>query len=139
MRVIECLLLRDQFGDDFTLGKMSIDNIHYAYTCEDTDRHLELGGEKIPGETAIPRGRYRMTVTYSNRFKKQMPFLVGVPHFEGIRIHGGNTEADTEGCPLIGEERTENGVRKCKEVVDELVRRITTEEKFGNILCLTVR
>ena len=50
-----------------------------------------------------------------------------------------SVQDDTEGCPLIGEERTENGVRKCKEVVDGLVRKVIAEEKLGNLFCVTVK
>jgi Family of unknown function (DUF5675) len=57
---------------------------------------------KIPGTTAIPSGRYRVTLTMSNRFKRIMPLLNNVPGFSGIRIHPGNTAADTEGCLLPG-------------------------------------
>ncbi len=141
MKIIECLLNREIFNDDCTLGRFYIEGEHYAYTCEDKERYLEVNGPdaKVPKETAIPRGRYRMTVTYSKRFNKVMPELKGVPYFTGVRIHGGNTKDDTEGCPLIGEERTENGVRKCKEVVDGLIRKIIAEEKLGNLFCVTVR
>lgn len=52
--------------------------------------------------TLIPAGHYRLTVTWSNRFQRQMPLVCGVPGFEGIRIHAGNTTADTAGCILIG-------------------------------------
>lgn len=139
MTIIECLLNREVFKDDFTLGQFYINGEHFAYTCEDKDRHLEIGGEKIPAQTAIPRGRYRLTASPSNRFKRIMPLIKAVPHFDGIRIHGGNTHLNTEGCPLIGEERTDDGVRKCSEVVDTLIRRIMDEEKRGNMLYVTVR
>jgi hypothetical protein len=72
------------------------------YTLEDTDRKLEEGGEKVAGQTCIPRGRYRITLTMSNRFKRILPLLNDVPQFSEIRIHAGNTPADTEGCIIVG-------------------------------------
>ena len=57
---------------------------------------------KIPGETAIPRGTYRVFYTWSNHFQKKLPELVLVPGYEGVRIHTGNTDKDTEGCLILG-------------------------------------
>lgn len=92
-------LIRDVEGPGCTLGQLFVDGAFECYTCEDVERP---DGEKIHGKTAIPRGTYRVIVNHSNRFKRDLPLLVNVPNFEGIRIHPGNTAADTEGCILPG-------------------------------------
>ena len=93
---------RKEFFEDRTIGGMYIDSKWFCYTLEDKDRKLEDSGIKIPKETAIPRGKYKCTISYSNRFHKLMPHILDVPEFTGIRIHPGNTPDDTEGCILIG-------------------------------------
>ncbi|GHU34901.1 hypothetical protein AGMMS50256_29240 [Betaproteobacteria bacterium] len=117
---------RDVLSGSFTLGQLFIDGMFFCYTCEDRDRRLEDGGAKIKGETAIPRGKYRVAVSLSNRFGRRLPEILNVPGFEGVRIHGGNTAADTEGCILVGEERTNTGVRKCAGQLAELIHLIKT-------------
>lgn len=104
------MLVRDHYYPDATLGKLYINGGLACYTLEDSDRRLEDGGEKIPGQTAIPRGTYRVMITQSARFGKPLPLLADVPGFAGIRIHPGNTSADTEGCILVGTSRAENSI-----------------------------
>jgi hypothetical protein len=95
-------LARSMCGAVCTIGDLYVDGVRQCYTLEDVVRP---DGVKVYGETAIPSGRYRVLVTYSNRFKRDLPLLVGVPNFEGIRIHTGNTDADTYGCILVGMEK----------------------------------
>ena len=57
---------------------------------------------KLPGETAIPAGRYAVSLTMSARFVCVLPLLHNVPGFSGIRIHTGNVIEDTDGCILVG-------------------------------------
>lgn len=93
---------RDICKENFTLGKMYLDGEFYGYTLEDTVRKP---GQKVPGKTAIPAGSYKVTVTYSPHFKKLLPLINDVPEFDGVRIHGGNSAADTDGCILVAKNR----------------------------------
>lgn len=101
-------LTRKWKSDDTTIGELRHGSTFIAYTLE--DRVREVKGEpvskwKVRGRTAIPEGTYDVVINLSNRFHKYMPQLLNVPGFEGIRIHAGNTAADTEGCLILGLER----------------------------------
>lgn len=93
-------VVRTMCGPVCTIGMLSINGKHICYTLEDVVRP---DGKKIYGETAIPVGRYRVIVNFSNRFKRELPLVLDVPNFTGIRIHPGNTSADTHGCILVGQ------------------------------------
>lgn len=138
MKALELKLQRDVLSDDFTLGKLYVDNKFFAHTCEDRDRKLEAGGVKVATRTAIPRGRYKVVVSFSQRFQKPLPQVLDVPGFTGIRIHGGNTAEDTEGCVLVGKVRTTNGVARCAERLSTLIDLLTVAEDGGRDAWLEV-
>lgn len=102
-------LVREYYTKKSTEGKLFVNGEFECYTLEDTDRNLEDGGEKVYGKTAIPKGVYKITYTYSPRFKEMMPLLEDVANFEGVRIHWGNKPEDTDGCILVGKENTRDG------------------------------
>lgn len=96
---------RKHFLDTCTVGELLVDGEFLGLTIEDKVR--QIAGEpvaswKVPGETAIPVGTYKVVITMSNRFKKPLPLLLGVEGFEGVRIHTGNSSKDTEGCIIVG-------------------------------------
>ena len=98
-------LRRMEFGTAYTIGRLYIDGAFQCYTLEDKVR--EVDGQpvqvwKVPTKTAIPKGTYKLIIDFSNRFQKDMPHILDVPGFEGIRIHSGNTSEDTEGCIIVG-------------------------------------
>ena len=92
---------RDDCTPDRTLGTMRFGDGFVCHTLEDPMRE----GEKVYGDTAIPLGTYRVTITRSKRFNKMMPLLHNVPNFGGVRLHCGNNTDDTSGCILVGMDR----------------------------------
>jgi hypothetical protein len=86
--------------ETYTIGKMYIDGKYFCDTLEDTVRPL---GVKIAGKTAIPAGTYKVILAMSPRFKRILPRLLNVLGFDGVLIHRGNTDEDTAGCILVGE------------------------------------
>lgn len=96
-----------------TPGKLFLNGVFESFTLEDVVRErryddgslIEVSSWKVPNETAIPSGRYPVVIDYSTRFKRQMPHIMGVPGFEGVRIHWGNWSVNTEGCVLLGRVR----------------------------------
>ena len=93
---------RREYSETTTLGDLYINGVWECLALEDRVRQ----GPKVPGETAIPEGKYEIRITWSPRFKQHMPLLLDVPGFDGIRIHPGNTHKDTEGCLIVGENVT---------------------------------
>ena len=109
----------------YTIGKLYIDDVYFCDTIEDTVRDLNKNGKfdngekKIHSKTAIPYGTYEIKWTYSPRFKKYTPQLMDVSSFEGIRIHAGNTSADTEGCLILGENKQVGKVLNSRATINK--------------------
>lgn len=118
---MEILVTREPTANGCTIGTMTIDGAFECYTLEDVVRPA---GEKVYGQTAIPEGRYRVKLTMSNRFKIVLPLLENVPNFEGVRIHPGNTAADTDGCILVGQSKTSNSIGASRLAFDRLFARL---------------
>ena len=101
-------VVRESYTADTTIGKLYIDGEYFCYTLEDAVRDY---GIKVEGRTAIPRGEYKVKISLSSRFKRVMPMVYTESNeyelkakgisFKGIRIHGGNTHENTEGCILV--------------------------------------
>ena len=92
---------RFEFGTDYTIGRLYVDDVYQCYTLEDKVR--DSSEPKVPGQTAIPTGTYNVIIDMSTRFARLMPHVLNVADFSGIRIHSGNTDKDTEGCILLGD------------------------------------
>lgn len=113
-----------------TIGELTIDGVWECYTLEDLERDV-----KIKGETAIPKGTYKVIINQSNRFKRLLPLLLDVPGFEGVRIHSGNTNHDTEGCILVGRTRSQDFIGQSRKAFDKLFEKM----KKAKEITLTIR
>lgn len=97
-------IMRTQYLKDRTLGTLYVNGEFLAYTLEDAARPV-----KIPGETCIQPGVYKLVRSYSPRFKRDTPRLLDVPGFGGILMHGGNTPDHTAGCILVAHSLLQDG------------------------------
>lgn len=108
-----------------------------CYTLEDVVRP---DGEKVPGKTAIPPGKYDLSVTMSARFKKNLPLLASVPNFTGVRIHGGNTHENTEGCILVGLNRAgADRISNCAPALAQVMALISQGRSLGQPVTIEIR
>ena len=122
------LIIKRHFkGPQYTIGRLFVDGVYECDTLEDTVRE---DGVKIAGQTAIPAGKYPVRITYSPRFKKMLPMLDNVPNFTGVRIHTGNTAADTEGCILVGYNRVKGRVCDSRAAFRRLFAKLETAEQI---------
>lgn len=116
---MKLLLKRLHRTEYSTIGELYVDGKFECYTLEDKEREV-----KIKSETAIPKGTYIVGITLSNRFKRMLPILIDVPNFEGVRIHSGNTNHDTEGCILVGTTRSKDFIGNSRVAFSRLFKKM---------------
>ena len=106
-------------GESYTIGKMYLNGEYFCDTLEDAIRPV-----KIPNETAIPAGTYKVEVTYSPRFKRNLPLLIDVPNYTGIRIHNGSNKDHTSGCILVGFNTSKGILSDSRKISDQLTEKL---------------
>lgn len=137
---MKLLLERKYLKEDYCIGELYVNGTFFCNTLEDKVRDINKNGTfdcgefKISGHTAIPYGEYGVIVNYSPKFKRELPRLLNVPHFEGILIHRGNTHKDSSGCILVGENKKKgmvlNSTKYEVELVNILKRALTKGENI---------
>lgn len=130
-------IVRQEFTDRSTIGSLSVDGVFVCHTLEDKVREIPgvpVSQWKKQDITAIPRGTYKLVLTHSPRFRRVLPLLLGVPGFEGVRIHAGNTADHTEGCILVGTKgKTKDFIsdsRKAFMALEKLILAAPDKEKI---------
>jgi hypothetical protein len=131
-------LVRTDFTDKSTIGELyTIDDKgteeFLSFILEDVVRE-----EKIKNETAIPYGQYKVVITHSPRFRRNLPLLLDVPNYFGVRIHPGNSASNTEGCLLPGTRKGTDFVFESKKAFDSLYKKIDKALKAGEEVVITI-
>lgn len=137
---MKLVVKRSWCGPVCTIGTLSVNGMTECFTLEDVVREdgRPVNAWKIPGKTAIPTGIYPVTITYSGRFKHDLPLIENVPGFAGIRIHPGNTAGDTEGCILVGKTKGPDFVGESRAAFSELFPKLEEALARGEKITLEV-
>ena len=147
---MELLLKRIARKPTYTIGRLYINGVYFCDTLEDYDR-IYFGGSKVSGKTAIPCGRYEVVLNnYSPKFGNREPYkslcggcvplIVNVPNFSGVRIHIGNSENDTDGCPLVGRNTVVGRVTDSKAAFTMLMNKyLTPARKRSEKVFITIK
>lgn len=143
---MELLVERKWKKPTYTIGRLYADGVFFSNSLEDRDRGLTQGmaaadikAIKVPGETAIPTGRYRVRMGYSPKFRRKLPRLYDVPGYTGILIHAGNTAKDSAGCILVGLNTVVGAITNSRATVERLVAKIEEAERRCDEVWITVK
>lgn len=132
------LELKRRFKDpEYTIGSLYINGKYLCDTLEDTVRDLSKEA-KIKHKTAIPEGQYIVIVNRSPRFKRDLPRLLNVPLFEGILIHAGNSNLNTSGCILVGENKIKGKLVNSKYYEEKLTSTLKEIQRKGEGITIKV-
>lgn len=137
-------LERKYFKETYTIGNLYINGSFFSNTLEDKNRDVNKNGKfdngetKVYGETCIPFGTYKIVLTMSPKFKRELPRLLNVPSFEGVLIHRGNTAKDSAGCILIGENKAVGKVLNSTPYEERLVKMMKTAISRGEEITIEI-
>lgn len=135
-------------GKDYTIGRLFIDGKYFCDTLEDPVRQLDSADDKIYSKTAIPAGKYKVSMSivspkYSIRKSYnwcggRLPRLLDVPFFEGILIHSGNTSDHTAGCILVGENKIKGQVINSMNTLKNLWVKLNVADEVGEEIWIDI-
>lgn len=152
---MDLILKRIFKGTDYTIGNLYVNGDKFSDTLEDTDRGLnstmnldDIKKIKKAGITAIPTGRYKITLNVqSPKFKHYpqysfcdgyLPRLISVPGYEGVLIHIGSYPSDTSGCILVGLNTKKGMLTSSKATFEKLYAILKTASANHEAITLTI-
>lgn len=141
----------------YTISNLYIDGKWFCNCLEDADRGLDnsmsedmIRTLKKPSITAIPRGTYEITLdVVSPKYSKvqfykdvcngKVPRLKNVKGFDGILIHAGNTDKDSSGCLLVGQNKVKGQVVNSKETFKQLYKLLQDGKSKGEKIIIKIK
>lgn len=154
---MELKLRRIARKGSYTIGKLYNGNTWIADTVEDKDRGLkstmsleEIKRIKVKNETAIPVGKYEITLDIvsprfgSKTFYKQyanggkLPRLLNVKGFDGVLMHCGNSALDSSGCLILGLNKVTGKVINSQETFKKVYSLLQDAKKKGEKIYITI-
>ena len=154
---LELLLDRKYKNETYTIGNLYVAGEWFCNSMEDKDRGLkssmsleEINKIKVYAETAIPAGRYKVTMDvvspkynrvkwYKDNFGGRMPRLENVKGFSGVLIHPGTTAVDSAGCIIVGLNKKKGNVLESRVTFTKLWKILEQARKAGKTIYLTVK
>lgn len=137
---MELKLKRIFFSETYTIGKLYINDVYFCDTIEDVNRDKNKDGDlsdvgegKVMHKTCIPFGNYDVIVNQSTRFKRLLPRILNVPHFDGILIHNGVDENSSSGCIIVGKNTTKGKLTESTNYMNLLTDKLLEAQKKEQI------
>ncbi|MBQ0113680.1 MAG: hypothetical protein KBT03_11160 [Bacteroidales bacterium] len=149
---MELKLVRLYKKEDYTIGRLYINGVYICDTLEDKVRVLKSIKDKVYGKTAIPYGRYEITMnvrsekylkkaksdSYYSTFCGFMPRFINVPFFDAILIHPGSTSEDSLGCILVGYNKEKGKLSNSREAFSNVWSRLNNASKAGEQIVISI-
>ena len=143
--------------DTYTISRLFVDGKRFYESLEDKDRGLKQTDSlkrilevKIPGETAIPSGTYRITLDivspkykaikwYDDLCGGRMPRLLDVPGFDGILIHPLTSALESRGCIGVGRNTIKGKLTSSRATFKVLYKMMEAADKRGEELKIEIK
>ena len=153
---MELKLERTYSNDHYTIGHLYANGEYLCDTIEDTDRGLdanmrleEIKAKKVFRETAIPTGKYKVTLSvlspkfygkdYYRKFCKGfLPRLLDVPGFDGILMHRGVNQYSSAGCIILGYNKIKGQVMQSQQAFEKVYRKLKYAADLGETITITI-
>ena len=143
--MLKVLLDRRWAKPDYSIGRWYVNGELWCNTLEPTDRGLysymsteEIKKIKVIGKTAIPKGKYQITMSYSPKFKRYLPLINDIKCFSRVLVHVGNYPKDTEACIILGKNNKVGMVSNSTYWVNKFVEKVNEAINHGEIVSLEI-